>query len=76
MYDISSGNHSEILENTAVHINPVGEVGFGYYCGIYSYLPFFHVLKFYKFEKYPEALEDTLKLINVIFRSGFNGVQE
>lgn len=49
IYDISSQNHAEMFENTGIHYDPFREVDINYYAGLYTYLPFLHLLKFYNY---------------------------
>jgi len=46
-YDISSLNHGELYENSGVQVNQFLSVDVNYYGGLYTYLPFLHLLKFY-----------------------------
>lgn len=49
IYDITSQNHGEVFENTGIYANPFRSVDVNYYGGLYSYLPFLHILKFYQY---------------------------
>jgi hypothetical protein len=46
-----------------------------YYGGLYTYLPFIHLLKFYEYEKYPEALTDIFELYLMFFENKFGNIE-
>ena len=58
LYDISSQNHGEMMENTGIYSNPFAEVDINYYGGLYTYLPLLHLLKFYSPEQAPQILTE------------------
>lgn len=75
VYEITSEYHGEILENTGIYNNPFDSVDINYYGGIYTILPFFYILKFYKHEQYPDALEDILMVSVQLFESNFGNIE-
>jgi len=75
MYEITNKNHAEILENTATHNNPFDEVDINYYGGIYTLLPFFYILRFYKYNHFSTALEEMTDLIVILFEGKFKNVE-
>ena len=63
-----------MLENTAFHSNPFEEVDINYYGGLYTILPFFNILRFYKYDQYPGALSDMCNLFVQLFNLGFRNI--
>jgi hypothetical protein len=56
-----------MLDNTAIYYNPFDDVDINYYGGLYTLIPLFYILRFYKYEEYPTALTDMLELLAIIF---------
>jgi hypothetical protein len=76
MYEIMNKHYGELQDNTAIHNNPFDEVDINYYGGLYTLIPFFYILRFYKYEEYKNALRDMLDLLLVIFESRFLNIEQ
>jgi carbamoyl-phosphate synthase small subunit len=66
---ITSQNHGEVFENTGIYVNPFRTVDVNYYGGLYTYLPYLHILKFYPFAPYPQSLTHIFELFSTFFEN-------
>lgn len=57
-------------------MNPFRSVDVNYYGGLYTFLPFLHILKFYPFAPYPQALTHIFELFATFFDNHFGNVEE
>lgn len=65
-----------MYDNTVVFANPFKSVEPHYYGGLYAYLPFLHLLKFYPPASCPEALSQALQFPIVFFSRQFPKAEE
>lgn len=69
VFDLSSRNHGDLLENSAIWCHSkryVSDHG-----GMFNLLPLFYLMRFYSYESYPELLEELLEVVRVIFSAGY-----
>jgi hypothetical protein len=75
LHELINRNNAEMLDNTAFFCNPFQDVDINYYGGIYTLMPFFYILRFYKYEEYTNALTDMIELLTTTFQSGFHNIE-
>lgn len=75
LHELSNKNHAEMLDNTAIYSNPFDEVDINYYGGLYTLIPLFYILRFYKYEEYQNALTDMLDLLATTFHTRFRNIE-
>jgi hypothetical protein len=76
IFDLSSRNHGELLDNTLAYENGFHHNNINFYGGLFNLLPMFYQIRFYDPLTYPKMLEELLQLVHKIFSSGFQGLQE
>ena len=69
-------NHAELLDNTTIFHQPFESIDINYYGGLYTLLPFFYILRFYKYETYPTALEEALEMVFTLFVLKYKNIEQ